>query len=192
MKKLIIFGIMLALVLTAGCVQQQTKYVCPDGSTVDNPQFCVVPSSPTPSTIETSNNQIQEITTSNEVTTLDIYLATGKSWDADADVDGLSVTVQPLDSEEKIVKTDGTYEATLWKHIQDANYKNVKGDIIGSWSGSVKSTNYKWNGIEMRLEYNQNVNIERHDTGWLELTFRTSNGKSFEAKDEYVFLGDIF
>ena len=30
----------LVLVLTAGCVQQQTKYVCPDGSTVSSPSSC--------------------------------------------------------------------------------------------------------------------------------------------------------
>lgn len=43
MKKTIIFGIILMVFLLVGCSQQQTQYVCPDGSTVSDTSYCPKP-----------------------------------------------------------------------------------------------------------------------------------------------------
>lgn len=40
MKKTIILGTILMVFLLVGCAQQQTQYVCPDGSTVSDASLC--------------------------------------------------------------------------------------------------------------------------------------------------------
>lgn len=42
MKKLMLLGLILFVMLTVGCTQQ-TQYTCPDKTTVNNPDLCPKP-----------------------------------------------------------------------------------------------------------------------------------------------------
>lgn len=132
------------------------------------------------------------ITPNTAVQTLGIWLAKGGNWDADANYDGVEVTVQPKDSEDNIVKTDATVNAVLYKLVWDTNkMENVKGDVIKNWSVAIKENDFAWNGVTLRLDYpSEFIPKTSKDYGYLEVSLTTPDGKTFSAIDNYVFLAE--
>lgn len=59
MKKILAFGLLvfLIIVLIGGCGQQQTKYVCPDGSTVYDVSYCPKSQSQTAGNVGCTSNE---------------------------------------------------------------------------------------------------------------------------------------
>ncbi len=123
------------------------------------------------------------------VTTLNIWLASGKNWDTDADVDGIQVTLRPEDKNGKIVQTDAIINAKLWYSKFDDDFNRIKGKFIQEWSNiTLSKDKFGLMGTEIRLEYKPDFKPKSMDTGWLEITMTTPDGKEFNARDDYVFL----
>ncbi|MBR9682554.1 MAG: hypothetical protein GOV02_02675 [Candidatus Aenigmarchaeota archaeon] len=129
--------------------------------------------------------EVQETT----VQTLELFLAMGKSWDADADPDGIEVTIMPKDRDDDLVKTAGTLSAKLYYREYDDEFNAVKGDFIEEWTNiQVTKSDYGFMGAEIRLEYKSGFVPKGSDYGWLDVTLITPDGKSFSAKYDIVML----
>lgn len=130
-------------------------------------------------------------TTETQVATLDLFGTMGENWDADADVDGLEVELRPLDSSDSLVKTAGTVHATLYNQNYNPMGDNTKGSEIQSWDVSISEDDFDFWSVVLRLEYKADYQPSDMDMGWFELTLTTPDGKTFEVRDDSVFVAGL-
>ena len=137
-----------------------------------------------------SNVNTQAAPASNPVQTVELFMATPDSWDADAETDGLELQVRPKDSTDQLVKASGTLSAQLYKRADNALQPDAKkGELIQEWKNiSINEENYDFWALKARLEYTTPIQADKYEMGWLEITFNTSDGKEFKAADDSVFL----
>lgn len=125
-----------------------------------------------------------------EVATLNLWLASPENWDADAETDGIEVTISPKNSADRLVKENGTVSAKFYWDIGLMDYK--KGSLIQEWTDiPISEDDYDFRGAKVRLEYSPDFDLSKVDsfaTGILELTFKTTDGSEFNAKDDSVYL----
>ncbi len=129
-------------------------------------------------------------TPNKEVTTLDLSLPTGASWDADAETDGIEVYIQPRNANDRIVEANGTLSAKLYESKYESLFstERVKGDLVQEWSNiSINKSDFSWNGILVRLEYTSGFKPKEVEYGWLEVTLSV-DGKEFETERDLVRL----
>jgi len=117
--------------------------------------------------------------TSTIVTTVVIGFVIATSWDADPETDGIKVEIEPLNVHEVLVKAPGTVSAELWLQKDLSGREKVR--LLQSWRTSVEETDYvRVSGAVVQLEYSGFV--PGYDQwGTLELTFTTTDGKSFTS-----------
>jgi hypothetical protein len=139
------------------------------------------------------NTQVQGSQNKTEVKSLDLFLAMGDNWDADAETDGIKLTLQPKDSKGNTVKANGTLSARLYENITGMSLDNKKGDLIQEWNNiKINKNNYEIFGVEVQLEYKPDFSPKAsYETGWLDITFKTEDGKEFSATKDTVFLKKI-
>ena len=129
-----------------------------------------------------------------KVATLDLFLPSAKNWDADAELDGIEVTVVPKSISDVLVLTDGTLSSTLWRvpdmgidgngnFVSCEDYIPREKDKIAEWRGiEVREEDYGLSGANVRLEYPQTFKpTGMAPQGYLKVTFKTPDGKSFDA-----------
>ncbi|MDO8625323.1 MAG: hypothetical protein Q7R47_04540 [Candidatus Diapherotrites archaeon] len=129
-----------------------------------------------------------------QVKTLGIFLALAKSWDSDADTDGIELRVQPRDAKGNITTVNGTISAKLYQQL--IGFGSEKGDLIQEWTNiPAREENYEYLGVVVQLEYEPDFKPEELPimlrSGILELTFKTEDGKEYSARDDYVSLKEI-
>lgn len=157
---------------------------------------------------DTSENQNNEVETNvpqediPEVQTLGNIYFMAKNWDADSNPDGLQFDLSPRDKNDMPVETPGIITAKLWEN-ECSNYNPEydycleytcgKNSPIDTWSIPVKEEDYSWSGATIRLEYKNYIpNDEDMIQGCAEIVFTTENGPSFTAKEEDIFLNEVF
>jgi len=176
---LIFFVLIVAL---SGCTSKEAVT-----ATSNNTQL----TTETPTTGETKETSATE--KANKVTTISIFLAQAKNWDADAEIDGIELTLQPRDSKDDIVAIDGVLSARLYESDYSPNFEPVKGKLIQEWNNiPINESDFSWNGVKVHLEYPKDFKPGENDKGWLELTFKTKDGKKFETVEKTVFIGYSF
>lgn len=114
-----------------------------------------------------------------------------KNWDADADPDGIEVTLEVKDRDGGGTTANGRLSAKLYSTTTDyETMDKIKLDLLKEWDGiAIEKENYDWIGVKVRLEYgDMELPEDRYATGWLEITFVTEDGKEFNAQDDSVFL----
>ncbi len=87
-----------------------------------------------------------------------------RSWDADAEVDGLSIALRPLAADGTVRSVRGTLTVELFAARARAAPSSGRAQLIGRWTRAVDGEDFGWRGAQYRLEY-QGVEPER-DLTW--------------------------
>ncbi len=122
------------------------------------------------------------------VITIEIGFVIATNWDADPEIDGIKVEIVPIDAHDLLVKAPGIVSAELW--LQKDFSREGKDRLVQSWRISVDETDYvNLGGAVVRLEYSGFVPTY-NQWGTLELTFTTTDGKSFTARWRNIHLAE--
>jgi len=173
--------LLLAMVFFSGCTSKEpvtaqgnVTEIASSNSTVTNSV-----QSSTNTTVTPNEDKVQF---------LDLGWSSTKNWDADVEVDGIETDILPKDSKEKVIPIDGIVSAKLYRRVgmlMDVE----KGEILQEWDNiNIARDNFGYNGAELHLEFSEDFIPTDYTSAWLEIKLVLSNGKEFNAKDEYVFL----
>lgn len=130
-----------------------------------------------------------------EVATIDLFSAKIDSWDADPEGDGIEVTIDPKDKDDKQVKVEGMLNARVYEKTFDySTYDTEKGDLVKEWNNIPIGKEYGFLGTTARLEFEDGFDYEKA-AGlyglYLEVDFIYS-GKTYTAvKDSVIDLSNV-
>lgn len=172
MNKLAIIGIGLLVVLMFSGCTGNPSYSSDTSSTVSNPNA---------PTTQSSTVKVEQ----KEVATIDLFLAKMDSWDSDPSADGVEVTLQPRDKNDKSLEVNGVVNARIYtSELNTSTYKYEKSELVKEWNNvPVEKANYGFLGAKVRLEFDEN--FESASSYYLEVDF-VYNGKTFSAVQNSV------
>ena len=116
-----------------------------------------------------------------------------KSWDADAEDDGLVVYPDLKDDKSETVKWSGTtltVDIEIWSTKTDANYNKQKDQLLYKGTGTIDS----WEdgnfilGQGIRVPFEQIKVPSGQTTGWVYAKIHTPDGKTYEGVEKYASL----
>ena len=128
---------------------------------------------------------------SKEITHLEVKCLGPENWDADADEDGITLGIAPLSADNTIVAAEGsiiTKSYVLEKNKDTWEY--YKGELVNTRDipdiEGDERLNYfsNWDGYLIRLIWDntESYPADKSDYGVVYATFKTKDGKTFEAK----------
>lgn len=79
--------------------------------------------------------------------------AEARSWDADAEVDGLSIALWPLTADGTVRAARGTLTVELFAARARVAPSSGRAQLIGRWTRAVDSEDFESRGAQYRLEY---------------------------------------
>lgn len=135
------------------------------------------------------------------ISTIGQVYVSAENFDADSEIDGLEFSIYPEDTSGNLVKTTGTVNAKLWKlectekseyfdYCLQEECTRKDNLMIENWVIPITLDNYDYMGANIRAEYeNYKPQGDKYDQqGCIEVTFITSDGKSFTSFDDNVYL----
>lgn len=179
-----ILGILLIVGFLAlsGCTSKPTY----SGEPTTNSQTDSTPSSTKPA---------PQAAPAKEVATIDLFSAKIDNWDADPEGDGIEVTINPKNKDDKQVEVEGILNARIYKQeLNYQTYEKEKTDLVKEWNGIPIGTEYGFLGTTARLEFEDGFDYKK-ESGlygfYLEIEF-VYNGKTYTAvKGSVIDFSDI-
>ena len=144
--------------------------------------------------VSSGNNQQNAISTVTQQTSNFVFsgvthanvMAVSKSWDVDAENDGIAVYPSLLDNSDRVVqwsKSTIPVDIEVWTTGYDKNFKTVPETIVYSGSGTMTS----WQngnfilGSGIRIPFDQMSGVGDKTVGRTRVTIHLPNGKTLEA-----------